>query len=151
MKSTSPAERTVIVPPFCPLPLGWLVLPLPPQPAAARATAAAPIANTGLMLPPCLSLRHPRVERVADPVPEQVERQHGEQERGAGEREEPPRAVEDRRRLRDHLAPARLRRVDADAEERERRLEQDVLRDDERRVDDDRRHEIRQQLAEQDR
>src|SRR5919197_2599495 len=150
MKSTSPAERTVMVPPFCPLPLDWLVLPLPPQPAAARATAAAPNASTGFMLPPCLSLRRPRVEGVADPVAEQVERENGEQERGAGESEEPPGGVEDRRRLRDHLAPARLRRIDADTEKRECRLEQDVLRDHERRVDDDRRDEVRQDLAEED-
>src|ERR671930_104039 len=151
MKSTSPAERTVMVPPFCPLPLDWFVPPLPPQPAAARATAAAPNASTGFMLPPCLSLRRPRVEGVADPVAEQVERENGEQERGAGEGEEPPGAAEDRGRLRDHLAPARLRRIDADAEKRERRLEQDVLRDHQRRVDDDRRDEVRQDLAEQDR
>ena len=39
-----------------------------------------------------------------------------------------------------------VRRVDADAEVGERRLEQDVLRDQKRRVDDDRRDQVRQDL-----
>ena len=50
----------------------------------------------------------------------------------------------------DHLAPARGRRPDPDAEERERRLEQDVGRDQQARVDDQRRHQVGQDLPEQD-
>src|SRR5262245_5789646 len=35
--------------------------------------------------------RHPRVERVADPVAQQVEGEHGHGDRRAGEEHEPPR------------------------------------------------------------
>src|SRR3712207_8095024 len=52
------------------------------------------------------------------------------------------RSVPDRvvlRRLGQHAAPARGRRPDADAEEREGRLEEDVGRDQQRGVDQDRR------------
>ena len=50
----------------------------------------------------------------------------------------------------DHLAPAGRRRADADAEEGEGRLEQDVERDLQARVDDDRRRQVGQDLAEHD-
>src|SRR5262245_7717743 len=81
------------------------------------------------------SLGGPRVQRVAHAVPQEVEGEHREDERRPGEGEVPPGRAEDRGGLGDHLAPAGLWRVDADAEVREGRLEQDVLRDDERRVD----------------
>ncbi len=50
----------------------------------------------------------------------------------------------------DHLPPAGGRRADADAEERQRRLEQDVQRDQQGRVDDHRRDQVRQDLPEHD-
>ena len=61
-------------------------------------------------------LRGLRVERVPDAVAEQVEGEHGEDESRPREREVPPGRVEDGGGLGDHLAPARLGRVDADAE-----------------------------------
>src|SRR3954471_1827824 len=91
-----------------------------------------------------------RVERVLHAVADQVERQHGEQQRHAREEQEPPGDVEDRRRLREHLAPRWLRGLDTHAEEGERRLEQDVRRDEQRGVDDDRGHEVGEDLAEHD-
>src|SRR5919201_880394 len=175
MWSTSPAERTVSVPPFVehdvgvgggavetfPLPPDDVVpfvpdadLLLAPQPAA---TAARPSATSAIRIafiaPPLEAwlISSPRVERVANAVAKEVEGQNGEDERCPGEDEVPPGGAEDRRCLGNHLAPARLGRVDADAEVRERRLQQDVLRDDERRVDDDRRDEVGQDLAEEDR
>ncbi len=54
------------------------------------------------------------------------------------------------RRVGEHRAPARGRWLNADAEERERRLEEDVRGDDQRAVDDDRRHEVGEDLAEDD-
>src|SRR5271165_1567839 len=59
----------------------------------------------------------PRVEGILQPIAQQVEGQHREQQRQAGEGHVPPRGVEDRRRRGDHLPPARGRRADADAEE----------------------------------
>src|SRR5919197_6201133 len=170
MWSTSPAERTVSVPPFVEqdvgvggaavdtprVPLGAETdVPLWPQPAAAAARpTTAMAARMDFMTPPFEPMgliRDPRVERVADAVAEEVEGEDGENEGRPGEDEVPPGGAEDRGGLGDHLPPARLGRVDADAEVRERRLEQDVLRDDQRRVDDDRCDEVRQDLAEEDR
>src|SRR6478735_1395308 len=149
-------------------PLALLDLPLLPQPAASRASPATVttvkpslsrprVVLRMFMAPPFrasvvpLLIRHAGVERVANAVSEEVEREHGEDEGGTREREVPPGGVEDRGRLGDHLAPARLGWVDSDAEVRERCLEQDVLRDDQRREDDDRRDEVREDLPEQDR
>jgi hypothetical protein len=83
-------------------------------------------------------------------VTEQVERQHGEKQRSTGKQHVPPLRVEVLGGVRDHPAPARGRRGDAHPEERERRLEQDRLRDEQARVDDDRRGQVRQDLAEDD-
>src|ERR1035441_1141846 len=90
----------------------------------------------------------PWVQSVLQSVAEQVEREHGQQQGKAREGHLPPSGVEDRRRRGDHLAPAGGRRTDADAEERQRSLQQDVQRDKQRRVDDHRSHQVRQDLAE---
>src|SRR3989440_12392785 len=80
-----------------------------------------------------------RVERVLHAIADEVERQHGEQQRHAREEQEPPGHVEDRRRLCEHLAPRRIGGLNTYAEEGERGLEQDVRGDEQRGVDDDRR------------
>src|SRR5919108_3347099 len=147
-------------------PLAWLGDD-DPQPAATKtrpSSTAAPAPNPSrpglapgilIMVSPFVErgawLFSAGVERVADAVSEEVEGEHGEDERRPREGEVPPGGVEDRGGLGDHLAPARLGRVDADAEVGEGRLQQDVLRDDERRVDDDRRDEVGEDLAEEDR
>src|SRR5262245_58343064 len=163
MWSTSPAERTVIVPPR------FAGVPFPALCAAKAAAAAMPAATTastrtagrrrpivrftdGDIAPPSgVWSRRFWIKGIANPVAEQVEGEHGGEKREAGEQEEPPGGGEDRRRLGDHLAPARLGRVDPDAEVGEGRLQQDVLRDDQCRVDDDRSDEVREDLAEEDR
>src|SRR5437868_12207214 len=125
----SPSDKTVIVPPFFPCWSVWLapwtplLLAPPPQPAAtkARAPAAMPATTTIRRLIPPPSCCCSWVECVADSVAQQVERKHREEQRRAGEREVPPRCVVNRGRLREHLPPARTRRRDADAEERQRR------------------------------
>src|SRR5438445_6629110 len=158
----------VIVPPFLPplctsvwlapwtppaLELELELEPPPPQPAATKASAPAAMPATTklrrLIHPP--SCRCPWVEGVADSVAEQVEREHREEQRAAREGEVPPRRAVDGSRVREHLTPARSRRLDADAEIRQCSLEQDVLRNDQCRVDDDRRDEVREDLAEDDR
>ena len=89
------------------------------------------------------------VERVLHRVTDEVEGEHGEEQGHAGEEHVPPGIAEDRRRVGDHLAPAGLV-VDADAEEREGGLVEDHLRDQDRGVDDDRRGQVGQDLAEDD-
>ena len=91
-----------------------------------------------------------RVEGILQAVAEQVEGEHGEQQRKPGEQHVPPRGVEDRSGVGEHLPPAGRGRAHADAEERERRLEQDVGRDQQAGVDDQRRREVGEDLAEDD-
>src|SRR3990167_11348250 len=65
------------------------------------------------------------VEAVAQPVAQQVDAERGQRERGAGERGEPPRDVQEVAALREHAAPGRCGRLDAEAEEADRRLGHD--------------------------
>src|SRR5437868_4087071 len=69
--------------------------------------------------------RQPGIERGAEPVAEEVEAQHGHEDRDAGREAEPGRDLEVLVALAQHRAPARGRRADPDAEERERRLGDD--------------------------
>src|SRR5215208_6042917 len=175
MYSKSPTLRTVSLPPFWP-PSPVDELPPPPPsssspPQAARPTvsasrAAATSANhffvlmnpsfriayrgRGWGLGSGRSPARPRVEGVLQAVAEQVEGQHGGEKGQAGEEHVPPGGVEDRGGVGDHRAPARVRLLDADAEERQRRLEQDVGRDDQRAVHDQRRDQVGQDLAKHD-
>src|SRR6185369_7654419 len=89
------------------------------------------------------------IERVAQAVAEDVEGEHGDEDRHA----RPEHEVRHRvvvHGVREHAAPRRGRRADADAEEGQRRLEEDVRRDQQRRVDQDRREQVWQHLAEDD-
>src|SRR3954463_7092560 len=152
----------------------WVVLPPPPPPLSLPPPQAAipnmaPAASMGsrtlvrdrdierpfsrtdtasaLRFAAASSLSAARVERVLQPVAHQVEGEHGEQQGEPGEQHVPPRIGELARRLGDHRAPRRCRPLHADAEERQRRLEQDVHRDEQGRVDDQRRHQVRQDVA----
>jgi hypothetical protein len=99
-----------------------------------------------LSLPPIRDGRRPGIEGVPQPVAEQVERQRRREQEQAGEEHRPPRRVEDLAGVGDLLAPRRRARGHADAQIGQRRLEQDVGRDDERRVDDQRGDEVREDL-----
>src|ERR1044071_10505192 len=70
-----------------------------------------------------------RVEGVAQPVAEQVEREHGDADSQAGHEHEPGDGLIDRDGGGEPLSPGRGRRVNAHPEVVQRRLEQDVLRD----------------------
>src|SRR5262249_19500707 len=149
---------TVIVPPrlkavLAAVPFATASIRTPSAPSATRATTRRSCVGVARVLIAPLSggfSAGSRVECVAYAVAQEVESEHRQEQRDPWEREEPPGGVEDRRRLGEHLAPARLRRADADTEIRQRRLEQNVLRDHERRVDDDRSDEVREDLAEED-
>ena len=84
------------------------------------------------------------IQRIAQPVAEQVERQHGEQDRKARKRQHPPRALIELQRAGQHRAPFRRRRLRAEAEEAQRRRIQDRGGEAERRLHDQRRQAVRQ-------
>src|SRR4029450_5935839 len=144
-------------------------LSLPPHAAATRARArASPTKRTCCRLlpinPPCRLLRDPSsssvregraaasflrpacsplrgTECVPQAVTHEVERQGGGEQEQAGEHHHPPGHGEDRPggRVREHPPPRRRGLGHPDAQERQRRLEQDVGRDQQGRVDHDRR------------
>src|SRR5882672_4374255 len=70
-----------------------------------------------------------RVQGVAEPVAEQVDAERGERQRRAGKRREPPRDVEEVAALRQHAAPRRRRRLDAEPEKADRRFGDDERRE----------------------
>src|SRR5438445_116256 len=70
----------------------------------------------------------PRIERVAQRIAEEVEPEHGEADGDARCDREPRRALEElHARAAEHETPRRRRLEHAEAEERQRRLEQDRL------------------------
>src|SRR5450631_529009 len=61
-----------------------------------------------------------RIQRVAQRVTKQVERQHGQRDASRWEDDQPPGAIDDEPpRVGQHIAPARVGRVDPKAEERD--------------------------------
>ena len=91
-----------------------------------------------------------RVERVAQAVAEDVERDDRQHDRRARDDRQPRRRPDALLALGDQRAPRRVRRLHAGAEERQRRLDQDVVGDDQREEDEHRRRDVREQLAEHD-
>ena len=71
------------------------------------------------------SLPPPRIQRVAQPVADQVERQHDQEDRQAGKHREPRRLRQEALRRVQHRAPGRRRRLLAQTEERQARLGDD--------------------------
>src|ERR1019366_4024056 len=75
-------------------------------------------------------------ERIAQPVADKRNREHGHDQRNA-RRECHPRCRDDEiAAARDHVAPARSRRLNAESEERKPALEEDRVADAESRRDD---------------
>src|SRR6266571_458007 len=87
-----------------------------------------------------------RIQRVAEPVAQQVDAERRERERCAGERGQPPRDVEKVAALREHAAPRGRGRLDAEAEEADRGLRDDEGRELEARDDDDGGRDVRQHV-----
>src|SRR6185503_10457201 len=82
-------------------------------------------------------LTHAGIERVAEAVAHEIDGEHGEEDGEAGEGGQPPGDAHEVAAERDHLAPGRIRAARAHAEEGERGLLQNGLRDLERGHDDD--------------
>src|SRR5919108_3579184 len=96
---------------------------------------------------PVGSRGRPRIECVSQPVAHEVERQRGQEQEQPGEQHEPRGHGEDTAPgVRQHPSPRRDLLRDTHSEERERGLEDDVVRDDQRGVDDDRRHHVREDV-----
>src|SRR5262249_24979982 len=121
-----------------------------PRPAAPESRLARAIGNTRRPVYTPISLLEPRVERVAQAVAEQIEPEHGDEDRQAGEERDPRVRLDERDVGLEIPAPTRRRRLRAEPKERKRRLHDDRRRDAERRRHDDRRQAVRQDVAEQD-
>src|SRR5205085_5101010 len=91
-----------------------------------------------------------RVERVAQPVTEEVHTQHDDQDREAREPHEPGRDEHLALRRVQEVPPRRRRRLDPEPEEREHRLRQDRGGHGKRDVHDDRPHRVRDQVGHDD-
>src|SRR5215212_3381342 len=90
------------------------------------------------------------VERVAEAVAEDVEREDGEHDREAGRERQPRRRGDPLLPRRDQRPPRRVRRLHAGAEERESGLGEDVVRDDQREEHEHARRDVREDLGEHD-
>src|SRR5712691_246076 len=90
----------------------------------------------------------PRIENVLEPVAEQVEPEHGEGDRQAGEGVDPPVAVEEVLQAHaDHHAPLGARHAHAESDEGQAGRLQDRPAALQRRNDDDRHERVRQQVS----
>jgi probable F420-dependent oxidoreductase len=94
----------------------------------------------------------PRVERIAQAVADEIDGQHSHRDGHTRRQPQPRHRFQNRERLRlvEHIAPGRLWRADAQAEERQRRFEQNRLRDRERCRHRQRRQHRRHQMARDD-
>src|SRR6266404_1875040 len=89
----------------------------------------------------------PRVEDVAQAVAEEVEPEHGEHDREPGEDRHPDARLDEVPRRREHVPPRGLRRLRAEPEEAEERLPEDRLGEVDGREHDQRRDDVRQDVA----
>src|SRR5262249_52334589 len=88
-----------------------------------------------------------RVQAVAPPGAHDAPPERGQHDRGPREDRDPPRRLDVLAAIAHHVAEAGERRLHAEAEEREPGLEDDVLREIERDVDDQRAGDVRQDMA----
>ena len=109
-----------------------------------------PTCDAGLGLDSSASRRtlRARVERVAEAVADDVQREHRQHDHQAGDDRQQRLRVEQLDPDRDHRSPGGVGRLHAGAEERERRLEEHVVGDRQGEEDDDRRGEVGEDLAE---
>src|SRR5690348_16761771 len=92
----------------------------------------------------------PWIERVTHPVAQHIERKDAEDDGDAWSDGNPGAGIEYVLAILDNRAPACVRRLDSDGEEGEGGFRQHVERQHERHEDDQRRHHIGQDVADQD-
>src|SRR5712691_11425651 len=96
----------------------------------------------------CATLRlQARIERITQPVANQVEAEDRQEDGEARERAEPRGLLEVAAALGQHDSPRRGRRLRAEAEKRERGFDEDGERDRERRLDQERSEAVRQHMV----
>src|SRR6266852_3352141 len=88
------------------------------------------------------------IESVSDRVPENVRGEHRHKDRDPREHHQPSRVEEIALGIGEHVAPARGRRLDAEPQEVEGRLDQDDLANPQARGHDQHGQHVRQQVAE---
>jgi len=93
-------------------------------------------------------LSEPGINRIPDAFTQKVVAEHGDQDGHAREEREPPGDAEHVLALGEHIAPARCGRLDADAEERERRFGEYGSRDAQRGGNEHGCHGVGQDMAE---
>src|SRR5215813_3971424 len=109
------------------------------------------VGGSGAGTPPAEArLDNSRIRCVAQPVAEQVEAQHGDEDGQAGERGDPPGRGQELPALDDHVAPARQRRLSPQPEVAQARLDQDRLAQQEAGLDDHDRQRVDEQVASED-
>src|SRR5262245_44593882 len=100
-------------------PLKRARLPVPPLRPADWSRTGAKYTLTSAPAKPSDALAQPRIERVANAFAEQVVGQHGDEDREPGIDGEPPRELDDFLAVVQNVAPRRVRRAHAEAEERQ--------------------------------
>src|SRR5438128_9859247 len=127
--------------------IAWITLVLrfvgAPRPAG-------PQPRDGLQRAPPVSRRvasQRRIRRVAQPVAEQIEPQHRDEDGEPGERRDPPGRGQELPALDDHVAPARQRRPGAEPKIAQARLDQDRLAQQQTGLDDHDGQRVPEQVA----
>src|SRR6185503_18975928 len=128
-------------------PLRPTTMSRPAAPAGDGASASSTASTASTMdwitvAPPSRGSTQRRVEGVAQAVAEQVEAEHGDEDGQAGEGGDPPRRGEELAAFHDHVAPAGQRRLGAEAEIAEARLDEDRLAEHEAGLHDDHRERV---------
>src|SRR6185503_5002502 len=91
-----------------------------------------------------------RIRRVAQPVAEQVESQHCDEDGQPGEGRDPPGRGQELPSLDDHVAPARQRRLGAEPKITQAGLDQDRLAQEQAGLDDHDRQRVHEHVAPED-
>src|SRR5262245_2957047 len=109
----------------------------PPRPTIPRATRVTSTMRFTMDLSSLAGARSERrVEHVAQPVAEEIEAKHGDEDRDAWKGRHPPRRGEELSAFHDHVAPAGRRRLDAEAQVGETRLDENRLTEEQRALYD---------------
>src|SRR5215470_9523865 len=120
------------------------------RPRAAASSAIRMAWITAVLLLSRRAAAQGRIRGVAQPVAEQVESQHRDEDGEPGEGRDPPGRGQELAALDHHVAPARQRRLGAEPKIAQPRLDQDRLAQQETGLDDHDRQRVDQQVAAED-
>src|SRR5579859_2491086 len=124
-----------------------------PKNLVVTATPSMPVCGSRATMEKVMSssLLESRIERIAEPVADQVEAQDSQEDGEAGKEREPGRLADELPSETEHGAPGGRRRLGAEAEKAQRGFGQDGVREGKRKLHDDRsggaRHDVLDQHA----